>query len=124
LWPWVAGMVDIAAVWRRCWEEGDGKDSVDDCVLMFLGWKVEMLLSEEEGEKDGLAGDLIVIAEASDADARAAGCNLQVVNNAEWMVRPGRRSCEGIMTVAEPESCNCNLAVVRMTGTLMFRDLV
>jgi hypothetical protein len=64
-------MVDIAAVWRRCWAEGDGKDSVDDCFLMFLGWKVEMLLGEEEGEKGGLAGDLIVVAEASGADANA-----------------------------------------------------
>jgi hypothetical protein len=95
-------MVDIAAAWMRRWTEGDGSN---DCILMSLGWTVEMLLGEAEGEKGGY---LIVVVEASGADARAGGCNLQVVKDSGWMVRPGRRSREGIKDRSTRESFNCN----------------
>ena len=51
LWPRLAGIVVMVAIWQLWWtEEGDG-DSVNDCVLICLVTAVEKLLSGVEGEK-------------------------------------------------------------------------
>lgn len=51
LWPWVAGIVAMVAIWQWWWIEGDGSDSVNDVVLICRVTAVEKFLSgAEEGK--------------------------------------------------------------------------
>ena len=51
LWPWAAGIVAMVAIWQWRWSEGDGGDSVNDCVLMCLVMAVERLFDGMEEER-------------------------------------------------------------------------
>lgn len=51
LWPWVAGIVAMVAIWQWFWIEGNSSDSVNDVVFICRATAVEKFLSvAEEGK--------------------------------------------------------------------------
>ena len=54
-----------------------------------------------------MAGDFILVAGLSGTCVRAAECSLREVNEVACIERPGKRRCEGMITVFEPELGYC-----------------
>ena len=107
LWPGLAGIVTMVAIWQLWWAEEDNEDSVNDCVLICLVTAVEKFLRGVEGEKGRLAGDFILVTGVSGTCFRAAECNLRELNEVAYVGRPERFRCEGMMTVFELELGYC-----------------
>lgn len=66
---------------------------------MCLVTAVEKFLNGVEGEEDCLAGEFILVAGVSGTCVRAAECSLREVNEVAGIERPGKRRCEGMITV-------------------------